>query len=120
MTATTADAALPLIVHPPHVPTSAAPLMVTDWRRIASLAVVFAALAVTAHWADGTLVRAFDHPIESWVINHRTPATDWLFRRASFIGSSRVVYTLGPLLGLAAWARCRTLGYTIWTVTAAR
>ncbi|OHV31441.1 phosphatase PAP2 family protein [Pseudofrankia saprophytica] len=102
------------------MPTSAAPLMVTDWRRVASLAGIVAALAITAHWANPVLVRGFDHPIEQWVIDHRSPALNWLFRRASFIGSSKVVYTLGPLLGLAAWARCRTVGYTIWTVTAAR
>jgi undecaprenyl-diphosphatase len=93
---------------------------VTDWRHIASLAGAVAALAITVHWANPVLVHGFDHPVEGWVINHRNPALNWLFRRASFIGSSEVVYSLGPLLGLAAWARCRTVGYTIWTVTAAR
>jgi undecaprenyl-diphosphatase len=112
--------ALPLAVARPHGPTSAAPLMVSDWRRIASLAGVVAALAVTVHWANGAVVHAFDHPVEQWVIDHRSPPLNWLFRRMSFIGSSEVVYSLGPLLGLAGWARCRTVGYTIWTVTAAR
>jgi undecaprenyl-diphosphatase len=120
MSVTTADISLPLVARRPHVPTSAAPLVVSEWRHIASLAAAVAALAVTAHWANPVLVHGFDHPIEQWVINHRSPALNWVFRRASFIGSSKVVYTLGPLLGLAAWARCRTVGYTIWTVTAAR
>jgi len=120
MTVSAADVGLPSVALPAHLPTSAAPLMVTRLRHITALAGVVAVLAVAVHWDNALLVRLFDHPIEQWVIDHRSPALDWVFRRASFIGSSKVVYTLGPLLGLAAWARCRTLGYTIWTVTAAR
>jgi len=103
MTVTAESSAFPVAVDlhlpGPHVPTSAAPLLVRDWRTIAALAGIVAALAVVAHWADPTLVRLFDHPVEQWVIDHRSPALDWVFRRASFIGSSEVVYTLGPLLG---------------------
>ncbi len=103
-----------------HVPTSAAPVLVPGWRRLALLAAILAVMAVTVHWANGFVVRHLDSPIESWVIAHRTGTLDWIVRRLSFLGSSRAVYTLGPLLGLVAWARCRTVGATVLAVTALR
>ncbi|CAO5161311.1 Membrane-associated phospholipid phosphatase [Frankia sp. AiPs1] len=103
-----------------HVPSSAAPLIVRSPQQIAALAAVFAAMALTVHWASGPLVQLVDHPIESWVIHHRTPTADAVVRRISFLGSSQVVYTLGPLLGLAALARCKIVGATVLAVTAAR
>ncbi|THJ63999.1 phosphatase PAP2 family protein [Candidatus Frankia alpina] len=103
-----------------HVPTSAAPVLVPGWRRLAVLAAILAVMAVTVHWANGFVVGHLDSPIESWIIAHRTATLDWIVRRVSFFGSSRVVYTLGPLLGLVAWARCRTVGATVLAVTALR
>jgi undecaprenyl-diphosphatase len=103
-----------------HVPSSAAPTLVRHPRRMIALAVVFAVLAVSVHWANGLVVGLVDRPIESWVIAHRTGALDAVVRRLSFLGSSKVVYTLGPLLGLAALVRCRTVGVMVLAVTALR
>lgn len=103
-----------------HVPTSAAPLIVRTPQHLAGLVTAFAVLAVTVYWANDVLVRLVDHPIESWVIDQRTRTMDHIVRRISFLGSSQVVYTLGPLLGLIALARCRVAGATILAVTALR
>lgn len=83
---------------------------------IPTAVVLFVALAFGA--MVGWLV--WDEPISSWVVDARTPWRDALFRRVSFLGSTRVVMTVSAVAALVAWRRCPRLAVAIVVIALAR
>jgi undecaprenyl-diphosphatase len=79
-------------------------------------AVSFVALAVGA--LAGWLV--WDEPITRWVVDARTSGWDALFRRLSFLGSTKVVLTVSVVAAAVAWRRCPRLAVAILVVALAR
>jgi undecaprenyl-diphosphatase len=77
---------------------------------------VFLALALGAvgDWLP------WDGPITRWVIDARTPWLDGLFRRLSFLGSTRVVLTVSAAAAAVAWRRCPRLAVAILVIALAR
>lgn len=76
----------------------------------------FVALAVGA--MAGWLV--WDEPITRWAIDSRGPTLDALFRRVSFLGSTRVVVTVSVLAAALSWRRCPRLAVAILVLALAR
>ena len=88
-----------------------------QWRWILpTAAVVFGVLALGA--MTGWLV--WDEPITRWVIDARSPGFDALFRRVSFLGSTRVVLTVSAVAAILAWRRCPRLAIAIVVIALAR
>ena len=79
-------------------------------------AIVFGVLALGA--VAGWLV--WDEPITRWVIDARTPGFDALFRRVSFLGSTRVVLTVSAVAAILASRRCPRLAIAIIVIALAR
>ena len=87
------------------------------WRWILpTAAVVFGVLALGA--MAGWLV--WDEPITRWVIDARSPGLDALFRRVSFLGSTRVVLSVSAVAAVVAWRRCPRLAIAIVVIALAR
>ena len=87
------------------------------WRWILpTAAVVFGVLAFGA--MAGWLV--WDEPITRWVIDARTSGFDALFRRVSFLGSTRVVLTVSAVAAILTWRRCPRLAIAIVVIALAR
>jgi undecaprenyl-diphosphatase len=80
---------------------------------LVGLAVLFVVLAVSAFVDGGALLLRWDEPIQRAVESHRESVADAVFRRISFLGSTRVVFGLGALLAVAAWRRCRAVGVVV-------
>lgn len=80
---------------------------------LGGLAAVFVALAVAAFVDGGALLLSWDEPIQRWVENRRTDVGSTLFRSFSLLGSTKAVLTLGVVLAIAAWRRCRIVGVVV-------
>jgi membrane-associated phospholipid phosphatase len=79
-------------------------------------AIVVSVLAVGA--AAGWLV--WDEPITRWMVDSRTEAWNDLFRRISFLGSTKVVVVVSLAAAAASWRRCPRLAIAILIVLIAR
>src|SRR5687767_2201431 len=79
-------------------------------------AVVFTALAIGA--LGGWLV--WDEPITDWVVDARTSGWDAVFRRISFLGSTKVVLTVSAVAAAVTWRRCPRLAIAIVVIALAR
>lgn len=77
------------------------------------LALLFAALAASALVSSGALLLTWDEPIQRAVEGSRTAFADDVFRRISFLGSTRTVIVLGCVLAAVAWRRCRAVGVVV-------
>lgn len=82
-------------------------------RLLGGLFAVFIFLAVAALVDRGSLLLSWDEPIQRFVEARRTDAGDAVFRRISFLGSTKVVFALGAVLTVAAWRRCRAAGFVV-------
>lgn len=82
-------------------------------RVLAALAALFVALAVAALVDHGALLLTWDEPIQRFVEAQRSGVADWLFRRISFLGSTKAVLVLGAALTVVTWRRCRALGVVV-------
>ncbi len=91
-------------------PLTPAGVLVGRPRVLATLAALFAALAVAALVDHGALLLTWDEPIQRFVESQRSGVADWLFRRISFLGSTKAVFVLGAVLTVVTWRRCRALG----------
>lgn len=80
---------------------------------LGGLAAVFVALAVAAFVDGGALLLSWDEPIQRSVENRRTDVGSTLFRSFSLLGSTKVVLSLGAVLAVAAWRRCRIVGAVV-------
>lgn len=82
-------------------------------RLLVVLAVLFAGLAIAAFTSRGALLLTWDEPIQRAVESARTSLADDVFRRISFLGSTKVVLALGVVLAAVAWRRCRAVGVVV-------
>lgn len=89
-------------------------------RLLGGMVAIFGLLAVAAAIADSWLLLRWDRPIQRFVERNREDEWDTLFRSASRFGSTMVVLTLGPLLAVAAWRRCRVVAVAVLAATFAR
>ena len=95
---------------PPLTPASvlgARPVLVTV------LVALFVGLATSALISGGALLLTWDEPIQRAVEGSRTGIADEVFRRISFLGSTRAVIVLGGVLAAVAWRRCRAVGVVV-------
>ena len=111
------DSPRPLVVpaaclhcHPPLTP---AGVLSSRPRLLAALAAMFVGLAAAALISKGALLLTWDEPIQRAVEDSRTGLADFVFRRISFLGSTKVVLTLGVVLAAIAWRRCRAVGVVV-------
>jgi len=62
----------------------------------------------------------WDKPIFDAVIDARTPWLEWVVRRASLLGSTRVIIVVAAIAALLAWRRCPRLALAIVVIAVAR
>ena len=82
-------------------------------KLLVGLAGLFVALALAALVDGGSLLLRWDEPIQRFVERSRTGVANEVFRRISFLGSTKVVLALGAMLSVAAWRRCRAAGIVV-------
>jgi undecaprenyl-diphosphatase len=80
---------------------------------VAGLACLFVALAVAAWVSDGWLLLRWDEPVQRMVEDARTSSATAIVKRISFLGSTVAVLTLGTVLALASWRRCRAVAIVV-------
>lgn len=85
-----------------------------------ALAALFVALAAGAWINGGALLLTWDKPIQRYVESQRTGLSTEIFERFSFLGSTKVVLTLGTVMAIAAWRRCRVVGAVVLAAMLAR
>jgi len=85
-----------------------------------SLGVAFLLCALAASIASGWLLLHWDQPIQRLVEDNRGPVLDRIFRTASFLGSTPVVFATAAAFVLITWNRCRAVALTIVAATLAR
>ena len=103
--------------HPPVTPA----IMFGRWRYFAgALGLLLLTLAVAA-WVDGGwLLLRWDEPVQRMVENARTSDATAVVKRISFLGSTVAVLTLGTLLAVVSWFRCRAVATVVLVATFTR
>ena len=94
---------------PYHWPMSAG---TAGWARRARYPLAIAAagavaFAVIALWANAGGTPSIDSSIESWVVDHRTPAVTSVAKIVTWLGSGAVLYPAVAVLALVWWWRRR-------------
>jgi membrane-associated phospholipid phosphatase len=79
-------------------------------------AIVFGLLGLGA--VAGVLV--WDEPITRWIVDSRNPDLNEVFRRVSFLGSTKVVFAVSAVAALLAARRCPRLALAIVVIALAR
>ena len=82
-------------------------------RLLAGLGLALLVLAVAAWVSNGSLLLVWDEPVQRFVEDARSSWATGVVRRISFLGSTTVVLTLGCLLAVAAWRRCRAVAVVV-------
>jgi undecaprenyl-diphosphatase len=103
--------------NPPTTPSS---LFAPRRPLLAGIMAAFGLLAVAAVIADAWLLLHWDEPFQRLVESNRNDGWDIFFRLASRGGSTIVVLTLGPLLAIVAWRRCRAVSIALLVATFTR
>ena len=80
------------------------------------VATLFVVLAILAAFD----ALPWDQPIYDAVIDARTPWLEWLARRASLLGSTRIIIVVAVIAALLAWRRCPRLALAIVVIAVAR
>jgi undecaprenyl-diphosphatase len=96
-------------------------IMLGRWRYFAgALALLWFALALAA-WVDGGwLLLHWDEPVQRMVENLRTSDATAVVKRISFLGSTMAVLSLGAVLAVISWFRCRAVAIVVLVATLAR
>jgi undecaprenyl-diphosphatase len=87
---------------------------------LAGIAAVFVTLAAFAAADGGWLLLHWDRPIQTFVEDHRTDTLTTAFLFISRFGSTMVVLSLGALLSVLCWKRCRAVSYALIVATLSR
>jgi undecaprenyl-diphosphatase len=106
-----------LHLNPPVTPSS---FFASRRRLLVGIVVAFAFLGVAAATANGWLLLHWDEPVQRFVESNRSDGWDTAFRIASRFGSTIIVLTVGPLLAMLTWRRCRAVSITLLAATFAR
>jgi undecaprenyl-diphosphatase len=80
----------------------------------------FAFLAVAAAISNAWLLLRWDRPIQQFVESRRSETLDLLFLTASRFGSTIVVLSLGAMLAVLTWTRCRAVTAAVVVATLGR
>ena len=88
--------------------------------RWLAVTLAFAGFAVAAAVDGGSTLLRVDRPLERFVISHRSPWLDHVFRWISFFGSTPVVLLGGLTVAIVAWRRCRMVAALVVVATLAR
>ncbi len=103
--------------HPPATPAS-------FYRRrlplLVAIGALFAFLATSAAIANAWLPMQWDLPIQRWVEANRTDVLDTFFLTMSRFGSTIVVLSMGALLSLLTWNKCRAVSIALAVATFGR
>jgi undecaprenyl-diphosphatase len=101
-------------------PTSPSRVLINPITRLMAVALAFVGFAVAAAVDGGSALLSVDQPIERFVVTHRSPWLDEMFRRISFFGSTPVVLLGGLTLAIVAWRRCRMVAVLVVMATLTR
>jgi undecaprenyl-diphosphatase len=89
-------------------------------RLLLAIGAAFCFLAVSAMIQRGALLLLWDRPIQQAIESRRGDEWDALFMAASRMGSTIVVLSLGALLALLTWRRCRAVSLAVLAATLLR
>lgn len=89
-------------------------------RLLALIAVGFGFFAVSAATANAWLLLRWDRPIQRFVEGNRNDLLDASFLLASRFGSTMVVLSLGVLVSVLTWSRCRAVTVAVVAATLGR
>jgi undecaprenyl-diphosphatase len=106
-----------LHLNPPATP---AAFFASRRRLLVGIIVAFGFLGVAAATANSWLLLRLDKPFQHFVEANRGDELDTLFRLASRFGSTMVVLSLGALLALLTWSRCRAVSVALVVATFGR
>lgn len=77
-------------------------------------------LAVLAAVDGGSALLTVDEPIMEWIVENRTDDWTTFFERVSRLGDNLVVFSIGLVLAVLTWQRCRTLAVALVFAAAIR
>jgi undecaprenyl-diphosphatase len=112
--------------HAPHEhvhavpPVTPASLLLSRKRLAVGLGIVLVSFAFAAALRHGQLLLTWDAPIQREVEENRTALLDTFFLSISRLGSQIPVLTMGTLLALVTWRRCRAVATALFVATWAR
>lgn len=89
-------------------------------RLLAAVVTAFGFLAVAAATANAWLLLHWDKPVQRFVEANRNEVFDVIFLTASRFGSTIVVLSLGALIALLTWTRCKAVTLAVVVATLAR
>jgi membrane-associated phospholipid phosphatase len=89
------------------------------WVVIAA-ALAFLLLAVAAAVDGQSLLLHVDRPVEEFVVSHRHPVLDQLFRVLTHLGASALVVPAAAAVAALVWRRCSALALSILAAVAVR
>ncbi len=103
--------------HPPLTPA----IMFGRWRYFAgALGLLLFTLALAGRIDGGWLLLRWDEPVQRMVENARTSDVTAVVKRISFLGSTVAVLTLGTVLAIISWFRCRAVATVVLVATFSR
>jgi undecaprenyl-diphosphatase len=82
--------------------------------------VLLGILAIAAAWNGSSVLLTWDEPIQYRVEANRTSLLDEIFLAVSFLGSTVMVLTMGTVLTLVTWRRCRAVALAVAFATVSR
>jgi undecaprenyl-diphosphatase len=89
-------------------------------RLVATLALLFVALAMAAALSSGQVLLTWDEPIQRAVESSRTADLDQFFLTVSRLGSTVIVLALGGIGALLTWRRCPAVALALVAATLSR
>ena len=104
-------------IDPPVTPAS---LLLPRPRLVATLALLFVALAAAAMLSGGQTLLTWDEPIQRAVESSRTADLDQFFLTVSRLGSTMIVLALGGIGALLTWRRCPAVAMALVAATLSR
>ncbi len=106
-----------LHLDPPATPSS----FFADRRRLLiGVIAAFGFLAASAAISNAWLLMQWDKPIQKFIESNRNGTLDTVFLTASRFGSTIVVLSVGSLLTILTWRRCRAVAFAILVAMLAR
>jgi len=115
----------PTVLAPPpclHLDPPATPASFFADRRRLLIGVIaaFGFLAASAAISNAWLLMQWDKPIQKFIESNRNGTLDTVFLTVSRFGSTIVVLSVGSLLTLLTWRRCRAVAIAILVAMLAR
>lgn len=106
-----------LHLNPPATPSA---FFATRRRLLVGIIALFGFLGAAAATANSWLLLHWDKPVQRFVESNRGDELDAMFRLASRCGSTMVVLSVGALLAVLTWSRCRAVSVALVVATFGR